>query len=977
MVLTVASCIYDPLNNPSSDYQNPADDFIGNLRAIELKNGFDSCIVKDIVLHAKTPENYYIRRHGKLIKQDDGGVEIYLEHGLKDGKYELLYLEYELPEEEIIDGISRGHIGITCRIAVENGQAHLIDKWNEKMRLYGSGTTVDTLRIGSYDKLIELTVRIAESSLEEGWKNYYFLQTADIDGATMSTYCSRNYGWIPIGYLSTAPFRSTYDGGGYKITGLRISRNAACGVGLFGYAHDACIRNVHLVNADISGDFAVGGIVGSTISSKGKRQTTIIESCTVEDSNIKSHEGGYGVGGILGCIDENTITSLHKCHSINNNIYATMNAGGIVGVGCCGSALLVGLSENSSSVTSDYGCAGGIIGVCDTLNAAVCYNLGPINGAVRYIEGDEVNGMSNLGAGGITGGSGTSIFTGCVNKGSVTGREGVGGILGSTRLSGTFEGEDYLCLNAVFQYCGNSGTINGENIVGGICGEAQVGGTGCYNSGAVNASESYAGGIIGTSPLAVFQNNVNAAPVNAKSHAAGIAGVSLIGIYMLNHNYGNIHASSGHSGGILGYGGRDITLNYCGNFGRISSSSTNDPIGGLIAECGDYLDKHGLIPDWAKYTVASVEMLVGIVGLAGIPLAYVKPATAAGKNGILAFSVISFTASTVCWLYDDLMNSYGIYSALELKNLEDLSQETKNALEKQISLSETTQKAMRNSFSPSALAFSSNMLTVEYPANVQKMVNICATDQNNEAYCDSLQLSKVTNANTVIEYENDKYVKHQIVSGVAMLFGAVATIAGGIALAIGSGGTAIPAVVASVTGAIGAIMGGVNTIVQTAQATDYNYILIEESYNGGDISCGTGNPYAGGLVGVMHDHGNIVDCLNSGKGPGSGGHLVGKVHSVTNLQNSLSIAPVSSWSTIAKEEGHDNTSSGLYYCTDSEEIVTSNTNFVGTSAEGLTITQIGKKESFAGWDIDGKSCWTIPKNVNVPFPIPNISKYAK
>ena len=220
-------------------------------------------------------------------------------------------------------------------------------------------------------------------------------------------------------------------------------------------------------------------------------------------------------------------------------------------------------------------------------------------------------------------------------------------------------------------------------------------------------------------------------------------------------------------------------------------------------------------------------------------------------------------------------------------------------------------------------------------------------------------------------------VNHQIVSGVAMLLGAVATVAGAAALILGSGGTALPAVIASMAGFASGVMGGVNTIVQTATATEYNLDEINESVNSGSISCPSSNAKAGGIVGVLHDYGTVSDCLNTGAGSGGGGHLVGQVRSETTLRNSLSIAPASSWAKMAGEDGHDNTSSGLYYCVEAENMVASTADVVGTSASGLTLEQIARKESFVGWDIDGKSCWTIPAHVQKPFPIPDMSKYTK
>lgn len=976
------ACSEESYSEFSDPALTPKDAYLGEARAIFLKHGFEQFTARMVTLYVRTEDGGIIKRVALRKGNAQTGAELVLNHGLKDGRYELLYLEYNLPQEEVVEGATKGRFGLSCRVEIANGEVQLRDTWHANFRYYGKGTAEDPFRISSYDQMIQLTLDVANTSLltEEElkqWEEAHFLQTADINGKDMARHCSRQYGWIPIGYLNTTPFRSTFDGGGYKITDLEITRGSTCCVGLFGYTHGACIRNVHLTNATIVGDFAVGGIAGTTISSQGNRHATIFENCTVESSSITSHEGGYGVGGLLGTVDELTVASLHKCRSIGNTIHATMNAGGMVGAGARKSAVIVGLSENSSTVTTDYGCVGGIVGACDSLNMAACINRGMINGAMRYVEGDEANGLSNLGAGGMVGGTGMSVFMGCLNDGVVQGQAGVGGILGSTRFTGTFEGEDYLCQNAIFLYCGNSGSVAGEAIVGGICGEAQVGCTGCYNIGAVVASGSGAGGIIGISPMAICENNVNTGMVTADSHAAGIVGVSWMGNFMINHNYGAIHATNGYSAGILGNGGKDITMNYCGNFGPISSASSSDPIAGLLAECGDFIEQHSLIPKEAKYAIAGIEIALGCVGLAGIPLAFVNSTSAVVNGMVTAFSAVTFTGSTLCWLYDDILHSYGIYGSLDLREIEQLSQETKEAIDAQLEQAKSVQKAMRGSFAPSSFLFSSNMLSYEYPSNVQKMLDFCASEAGDEQYNEALQAERIAKINETIEKENSKYVDHQIVSGVAMLLGAVATAAGAVALAVGTGGTAVPAIVAALAGFAGGVMGGVNTIVQTATATEYNLAEINESVNSGQISCPDSNPYAGGLVGVLHDYGTVADCLNTGAGSGCGGHLVGRVHSETTLRNSLSIAPPSSWACIADEEGHSNTSSGLYYCVDAEGAAALPADFVSTSSSGLTIAQIAQKESFAGWDIDGKSCWTIPPHVQTPFPIPDMSKYTK
>ena len=66
---------------------------------------------------------------------------------------------------------------------------------------------------------------------------------------------------------------------------------------------------------------------------------------------------------------------------------------------------------------------------------------------------------------------------------------------------------------------------------------------------------------------------------------------------------------------MIGHAGRDMLMNYCGNFGTIQGAS-EDPLAGLIAECGDYAEESG-ISDEAKYTMASIEIALGFAGVVG------------------------------------------------------------------------------------------------------------------------------------------------------------------------------------------------------------------------------------------------------------------------------------------------------------------------------------------------------------------------
>lgn len=953
----------------------PVDAFVGDFQQLVLQEGCDAFTGSRFTLYIATPKGEVIRRAGRYQRPGNQYTQLQLDHGLIDGDYELLYLEYDLPAGEVVEGVTKGHYGVGCRVSIADGKLTLHDKWHAEWGLYGSGTAENPYRISSEEHLIKLCVEVGEARIDEDWRNAHFLQTADLDGRILSL-VSRTYGWIPIGFQHTQPFRSVYDGGGHTIDRLEVKREAVSGVGLFGYVLGAYIKNVHLTNCVFTGDFAVGGIAGAVVSDGGERSMTVIENCSVQESSIRGKEGGVGVGGLLGAVDQYTIVNVHDCQSLDNTVYAGMSAGGVIGMAANTSALMVGMCENSSDVTSDWGSAGGVIGACDSLNMANCQNFGSVTGAVKYVQGAEQQGYPYVGAGGLVGGARAAYIVTSINHGTIQGRTGVGGVLGSSRVMGGLEGEDYICQDVTMLYCGNKGAVGGESCVGGLCGEAQLGSSGCYNAGQVTASGSYAGGIVGYAQVALMQNNVNSALVVADSHAAGMAGVALMGRLTINQNYGQIQVKNGHGAGMIGHAGRDMLMNYCSNFGTIQGAS-EDPLAGLIAECGDYAEESG-ISDEAKYTMASIEIALGFAGVVGARLAFAKPVSAAVKAGITGFSVTSWLASTACLLYDTLMFQYDDRRLGELEDLGDLSEETQRKIEESMQQVKQTQRYMRTMmYTPSMTNFSSNMLSFEYPTNVQSLVDFClASEDNEKAFNEMTELERAEYITETIEFEANKARDHQIASAVSIFFSSVAFVAGGVALVVGSGGTAAPAVIAGAAGFFSGVIGSVNTIVQTATANDYNFSLLTENVNAAPVICSVPNRYAGGLVGMLHDHGAIEDCINIGDGPGSGGHLVGDMHDHTTLKNSLSIATTHSWGDIVASRGDHQSVSGLYFCVGEDQSAALPEGFDTCSAVGLTIAEVGDPAKFSGWDISGEqSAWIIPPHVNTPFPIPYVSRY--
>ena len=172
----------------------------------------------------------------------------------------------------------------------------------------------------------------------------------------------------------------------------------------------------------------------------------------------------------------------------------------------------------------------------------------------------------------------------------MTGAEGVGGILGSTRVKGS-PSESYVYNNAVMRHCRNSGSVSSDLFVGGIAGEAQFG---CY--GALNEGPDPRKELRGRHCRQHFDcgghNAINTGAVEGTDYVSGIIGKTGFGSVALNHNYGNISASGSHTAGILGLGGNNTIIHYCGNFGDISNPS-GKYIGGIVGEIGDPREMDG------------------------------------------------------------------------------------------------------------------------------------------------------------------------------------------------------------------------------------------------------------------------------------------------------------------------------------------------------------------------------------------------
>ena len=91
-------------------------------------------------------------------------------------------------------------------------------------------------------------------------------------------------------------FEGTYDGANLTITGLTINKPYSDYQALFGYVSSATIKNVKLVNCNITGDQCIGGIVGRASGSSSSKSN--IENCHVSGTIAAITTDAEGHGGI-------------------------------------------------------------------------------------------------------------------------------------------------------------------------------------------------------------------------------------------------------------------------------------------------------------------------------------------------------------------------------------------------------------------------------------------------------------------------------------------------------------------------------------------------------------------------------------------------------------------------------------------------------------------------------------------------------
>lgn len=922
---------------------------------------------KEVVCAFKDNNGIIFRRDASVLSVDKE-ARLRLRYGLAAGKYMLLYVEFKSDNENDRDGVER--IGIGRWLEALKGKISITGARSSEYGFGGSGTQEDPYLINCDKDLYYLQGYVNADGSSESFEGVHFRQTADIDLWDYSFYINFDYGWMPVGKTSACSFRGYYDGDGHKVSGMFINREVQSGVGLFGVLNDATVVNLTIEGAEITGDGAVGGVAGAVVADGDKRGGTLIKNCKVVNSKIK---GNTGVGGVVGMSDRLLVLRVDSCETSESTTVAASHygAGGILGGGVTYSSVVLGGCVNRASVAGGLVNTGGIAGGVDTAFVMSCLNYGIISSSSA--EGQQ------LGTGGILGASGVTNMVDVHNYGAVTGYKGVGGIIGSTIVTVNEDGSNAVYNSIHIQSSHNEGNVSGEMMVGGVCGESQPSILHCYNTGNVEAKGNYAGGILGSAPVAAIHNSNNLGNVSGKSNVGGIVGKIQQGSYALNLNFGEISGTEDNVGGIIGKAGNQSIIHYCGNYGTIKLPGEGDA-GGIVGEIGDPRE-------WSGWDYAELVIGIAEVATAGLGTAFCVAAQAGAETLKEVVHVIHTGMELLTLFANVVTHSYSIDLLINpehahltdashlIGKLEQAAQEHDKQMEEKISA-----KLKTLSLPDKTLGLAASPMEKLMEGRKGVLDFYKASADNHDFFNDRINETMEERYEEVEANKHHEEMVHTIIQGVCMAF-SVAVLVVSIPL---TGGASVA--VAAVGVGVG-LVGGANAISKAVRNYEANTLEISQCFNFGSIEA-DGSAEAGGLVGKMADFSLVTDCLNGGKYSSADFPFVEEMGGKISINNSLDLYGTDV-RMIADVSNH---STGTYYlsnnkilCHDKDQAGWEELkdkywglmSLYGMSDENdvLIPETLCKSSSYDGWDFTSKKLWVMPQEgERGSYPVPYVSK---
>ncbi len=421
------------------------------------------------------------------------------------------------------------------------------------------------------------------------------------------------YGFEAIGWASN-PFSGVFDGKNHSIIGLYqlVDTTSIHWLGLFGYVDGATIKNINMVDVNISGtsnaNIFTGAIAGYIVNST-------IENCTVTGTVT----GDNYTGGIVGYIDEDSIvtecTNGATVNAVDSNFVSmdTPNTerlflGGVVGQveggiveRCTNNAMVNSMVKgNSESV----GYAAGIVG--QLLNGSIshCNNNGDITSAIGQ-NATVAESNANVYAAGIVGYSEIGVVEYCTNTADISStalhmNAFAGGISAYQANRDAFSGDIFMCHNI-----GNVSAQAPYSVeVGGISAGSDGNIYSSYNKGVITGTVTstdsmvfaQVGGIVGVSTGRIYTSyNMGDVEVSAITDAdsmtelriGGVAGRIFVNADVMDcYNAADVtiteqqgsDSSNIYIGGVIGLMEKGSTVN-CYNAGIITGGDR--PSGGV------------------------------------------------------------------------------------------------------------------------------------------------------------------------------------------------------------------------------------------------------------------------------------------------------------------------------------------------------------------------------------------------------------
>ena len=300
----------------------------------------------------------------KVLEQFDlSNYALQIDPEMKNATY---YIEDESVakiENKVITALNKGKTKLT--VSSTNSE------YNNKYSIYI--TVKDDSNLGSEENPYLISTVEEFNNIREDFNGYYKLIN-DIDLSSIENF-------EPIGSMGD-PFKGTFDGNGYEISGLNINAKIEDwdGIGLFSATQNAEIKNLGIVKSqinaeNITGEDMIGGTVGTIV---GRAESTVI-------TNVYSDVDICGsimsaIGGIVGNAYNTQITNSFNAGNIllKGNIPNFQVVGGIAGaVG--GTETVIKECYNIGNLNSNINTVGGIVGeISDGLVQDV-YNIGNID----------------------------------------------------------------------------------------------------------------------------------------------------------------------------------------------------------------------------------------------------------------------------------------------------------------------------------------------------------------------------------------------------------------------------------------------------------------------------------------------------------------------------------------------------------------------------------------------------------------------